>query len=358
MMKKIFISYKRVDLDQVIPIKARIEKETGVECWIDINGIESDAYFDDVICKAINDSEIFLFFYSKSHLIEKDSEDWPANEIRFANKKGKRIVIIHLDDTELSDKLDIRYGSKQKVFAEKEKSIERLVSDIRSWLAIEDNEEATVSEKISESKLNYRDDLQKKSFKFKKGTGKVLSNIWNSAHADGEKHENDYRNVVSNVMDWFVVKDEKLPKSLAITSGERKICFVLSEDEKYYMANLNQKSDNFAWWHNQTIVLVGASALIAGAPILAAVGVGLAGLAKLWMPNLTAKLFGDKMKTEENIGGIASKELCEALSKATGYVIGMPTVDELKDVSKEAWESCIVIRVSDNEQLTSSNKHY
>lgn len=50
----IFISYKRNDKEKVFPIKDFIERNTGMKCWIDMDGIESDAQFADVIIKAIN----------------------------------------------------------------------------------------------------------------------------------------------------------------------------------------------------------------------------------------------------------------------------------------------------------------
>ena len=65
--ERIFISYKRKDTERVLAIKNNIENATGEKCWIDLDGIESDAQFADVIINAINEAEIFLFMYSKSH---------------------------------------------------------------------------------------------------------------------------------------------------------------------------------------------------------------------------------------------------------------------------------------------------
>ena len=39
-MPQIFISYKRLDKEQVFPICEEIEHKTGVNCWIDLNGVE------------------------------------------------------------------------------------------------------------------------------------------------------------------------------------------------------------------------------------------------------------------------------------------------------------------------------
>ena len=65
-MDRIFISYKRDDKDVVFKIKNDIEKHVGEKCWIDLDGIESDAQFVNVIINAIDEAEIFLFMYSKN----------------------------------------------------------------------------------------------------------------------------------------------------------------------------------------------------------------------------------------------------------------------------------------------------
>ena len=54
-MSRIFISYKRVDKDKVFRIKDQIESTIGEKCWIDIDGIESDAQFANVIKTSFRD---------------------------------------------------------------------------------------------------------------------------------------------------------------------------------------------------------------------------------------------------------------------------------------------------------------
>lgn len=87
-MSRIFISYKRVDKDKVFRIKEQIESALGEKCWIDLDGIESDAQFANVIINAINECEVFLFMYSKSHNKIVDYEnDWTIRELNFAQEK-------------------------------------------------------------------------------------------------------------------------------------------------------------------------------------------------------------------------------------------------------------------------------
>lgn len=138
-MERIFISYKREDKQRVFELKDYIEKETKIPCWIDIDGIESDAQFANVIINAINQSEVFLFMYSHSHtLITNYENDWSIREINFAQRKGKRIVFINIDGTPLTDWFSLIFGTKQQVDGQSTKEMSKLVKDINQWL-INDN---------------------------------------------------------------------------------------------------------------------------------------------------------------------------------------------------------------------------
>lgn len=139
-MARIFISYKRADKEKVFTIKEEIESALGERCWIDIDGIESDAQFKNVIISAINDCEIVLFMYSKTHSKIVDFEkDWTVRELNFASKKNKRIVFINLDGSALTDAFEFDYGTKQQLDARNQNNIKRLITDLRSWLRIDDS---------------------------------------------------------------------------------------------------------------------------------------------------------------------------------------------------------------------------
>lgn len=131
---RIFISYKRADRDKVFRIKERIETETGEECWIDLDGIESDAQFKNVIINAINNCEIVLFMYSKTHGNITDFEkDWTVRELNFASSKGKRIVFVNIDGSPLTDAFAFDYSTKQQIDARSDEAMSRLTSDIIRW---------------------------------------------------------------------------------------------------------------------------------------------------------------------------------------------------------------------------------
>lgn len=146
MPEPIFISYKRVDKDKVFKIKDFIERETGLSCWIDLEGIESDAYFKKVIIRAINDCEVMLFMYSKAHSqISENGSDWTEKELHFATKKNKRIVFVKIDGTELTDFFEFDYGTKQQIDARKQEALTKLATDLRHWLCPEPKKELIVN---------------------------------------------------------------------------------------------------------------------------------------------------------------------------------------------------------------------
>lgn len=136
-MARIFISYKRVDKVNVFKIKDQIEATLGVKCWIDLDGIESDAQFKNVIINAINECEVVLFMYSKQHTKIKDFEnDWTIREHNFAKKKNKRIVFVNLDGSTLTDIFEFDYGTKQQIDARSQTSMYKLITDLKLWLKL------------------------------------------------------------------------------------------------------------------------------------------------------------------------------------------------------------------------------
>ena len=143
MSEKVFISYKRVDKDRVFAIKDFIERGLGGDvdgknyCWIDLEGIESDAQFANVIIRAINRADIFLFMYSATHSeIVNFDKDWTVREINFAEKKDKRIVFVNIDGSALSDWFELLFGTKQQVDGTDEEALQRLCNDMRKWLGL------------------------------------------------------------------------------------------------------------------------------------------------------------------------------------------------------------------------------
>lgn len=112
-MPKIFISYKRQDKGDVFPIVEKIRQKTGIDCWIDIEGIESGDQFQNVIIDAINNADIVVFMLSRNFIapykdektgtIDFKKQTFPEREVMYALRHNKRLVPISIDGTTVFD---------------------------------------------------------------------------------------------------------------------------------------------------------------------------------------------------------------------------------------------------------------
>lgn len=134
---RIFISYKRADKDKVFPLKDQIEAAIGEPCWVDLEGIESDASFVESTIRSINAAEIFLFMYSKHQSdIKNYSTDWAIRELNYAIKNRKHIVFVNLDGTPLARWFAYMFPQQQQVDATNPQEIEQLINVLCKWLNV------------------------------------------------------------------------------------------------------------------------------------------------------------------------------------------------------------------------------
>ena len=136
--ERIFISYKRVDKERVFAIKDGIEQATGEKCWIDLDGIESDAQFVAKIMTAIDQCDVFLFMRSNAHNKIVDlTRDWTYREVNYALKKEKSIVFINLDNSQSPDWVSFMFPHQQEIDATDPDKLARLNKDLCEWLGID-----------------------------------------------------------------------------------------------------------------------------------------------------------------------------------------------------------------------------
>lgn len=105
-MHRILISYKRQDKDKVFPIVEEIKQETGIDCWIDLEGIESGDQFQNVIIDAIDKADIVVFMLSKNFIapykdektgkIDLKKQTFPEKEVMYALAEGKRLMMVKI----------------------------------------------------------------------------------------------------------------------------------------------------------------------------------------------------------------------------------------------------------------------
>ena len=126
----IFISYSRHDLEKVKEAMAEIEQSTTARCWMDLDGIESGEQFKKVIISAINHSDTMLFMLSNSSM----RSEWALDELDFAKMKGKRLVIVHLENVSMIDDFYFTYHKYDQIEWNKKPQREKLIRDIRNWI--------------------------------------------------------------------------------------------------------------------------------------------------------------------------------------------------------------------------------
>lgn len=146
--ERIFISYKRVDKDRVFEIIESIEQTTGEKCWIDLDGIESNAQFVAKIVGAIDECDIFLFMRSKVHNnITNLETDWTIREVNYALEEHKNIVIVNLDNTPMPKWFRFMFPNKQEIDATDPDKLNRLNFDLCRWLGVTPKEVVESEEK-------------------------------------------------------------------------------------------------------------------------------------------------------------------------------------------------------------------
>ena len=135
--ERIFISYKRVDRERVFAIKDGIKNATGEDCWIDLDGIESNAQFVAKIVGAIDECDVFLFMRSKEHNnITNLETDWTIREVNYALEEHKNIVIVNLDKTPMPKWFKFMFPNKQEIDATDPEKIDRPYKDLCGWLGV------------------------------------------------------------------------------------------------------------------------------------------------------------------------------------------------------------------------------
>ena len=130
MGNEIFISYSRRDFDTVKAIKDQLDRELGIECWMDIDGIESGEQFEEVIVKAINAHEVFLFMLSPHSM----ASEYALDELAFAKRKGKRTVLLYITPCEMTDNFSFKYSKFDTIDWNNPLQHEKMMGNLRRWL--------------------------------------------------------------------------------------------------------------------------------------------------------------------------------------------------------------------------------
>ena len=108
----LFISYAHKDTEVMDILKAF--RDNSIRFWYD-EGIKTGAKWMAEIAERISNCTVFFVFISQAAILSENVK----NEMHLASVKQKRIILIHLDDAELDDELELQYGRLQHVFRHK-----------------------------------------------------------------------------------------------------------------------------------------------------------------------------------------------------------------------------------------------
>ncbi len=102
MTHQVFISYTRTDYTKVQKICDAL-KTHKITFWMDKNDLPMGGEFPAHIAEAIENAKIVVFVSSE----QSSSREWVTREVIYADKKGKKIFPVRLDDTPFNKNLDI-----------------------------------------------------------------------------------------------------------------------------------------------------------------------------------------------------------------------------------------------------------
>lgn len=126
----VFISYSRRDLAAVKAVKEQIES-LGFPCWMDLEGIESGSEeFSSHITDAINASTVVLFFLSAA----SQKSMWSLKELRFAKTKGKKTVLVRINDDAMTDSFLFEFGGADIIDWRVPEQKAKLLRDFSRWM--------------------------------------------------------------------------------------------------------------------------------------------------------------------------------------------------------------------------------
>ena len=146
MEKEIFISYSRKDFDKVKAIKDEIDRELGIKCWMDLDGIESGEQFKKVIIKAINEHETFLFMLSSNSMVSQ----YALKELGFAAEKRKRVILVFIEPCQMTDDFLFEYKDCDNIDWNNALQHHKLMTNLRRWYKGTRAKEKTIQELAEE----------------------------------------------------------------------------------------------------------------------------------------------------------------------------------------------------------------
>jgi hypothetical protein len=148
MAREIFISYSRKDKNTVRLFVQHINDVLRRKdcCWIDLKDIESGEEFEDVIMRAIEQSQVVLFMLSDNSL----KSPWTKREVYYAESEGKRIVPVLVDGDKLRGWFKFHFGNVHYIDIQSEEHITMLIENLKTWIGINESNRNVLTQEEQE----------------------------------------------------------------------------------------------------------------------------------------------------------------------------------------------------------------
>ena len=129
--KDVFVSYKSDELNEAITVVHFLESH-GISCWIAPRNIPVGSSYIKEITRAIKGARIVVLIYSA----KVNGSLWIPSEIQTAFESKKTIIPYRLDNSEMSEDLDIMLRRFQTVnsVGDFKKGLKTLTTDIKKEL--------------------------------------------------------------------------------------------------------------------------------------------------------------------------------------------------------------------------------
>ena len=128
-MHEVFISFSFADQEKADKVVDHLTGRYGISCWICTEEIRAGENFRKDIAKAIREAELVVLVQSKDSAVSQEV----SKEILFARKKGKMVKPFVIEESELSDEMELELSTTHYIdatYPELEDRIKELARDI------------------------------------------------------------------------------------------------------------------------------------------------------------------------------------------------------------------------------------
>lgn len=131
-LKYIFISYAHKDADVVLPVVAELQRQ-GFRIWYD-RGIEVGTEWPEYIAGHLVKSACVIAFMSNAASNSRNCR----NEINMALSRGIDLLVVHLEETQMTLGLELQLNASQAIYKYRHESNETFIAELmRSSLLFE-----------------------------------------------------------------------------------------------------------------------------------------------------------------------------------------------------------------------------